>query len=338
MLEAVDGKEQSLLIRWLPHGRAFSVIDKNRFVNEVLPQYFPKQNDYTSFQRQLNTYGFLRLYRDDDGYYHELFLRSRPSLVNLIPRPARAIYSSRQTFDPGSEPDLYAMTWLPDVALLETSAISNDSGMGNEARLSPQPPTGPPFPPSSRMPRPTRRNAPQIPNVEDPFTAIRRAMLQSYDESSTGKDSSGRSGTMPVEASNATQPSSVPDPNTGVSQYPRAAAEIDERLHDTATLEHPTRQVLGMFTGDINTSNTPENNQYWLHNQSALDATNYESSQHRNIANTAAERVDLEMMSDFDCGTKLSEWVDFLQDVDLDSSSSNTDEQKPPATHEEQEM
>jgi HSF-type DNA-binding len=92
MLKAVDGTQHSLLIRWLPHGRAFVVLEANRFAAEVLPTYFPSQTKFTSFQRQLNIYGFLRCVRVDDGYYHELFLRGRPVLATLIPRLSQGPY------------------------------------------------------------------------------------------------------------------------------------------------------------------------------------------------------------------------------------------------------
>jgi len=53
----------------------------------LLHRYF-RQTKLTSFQRQLNLYGFLRLNasRERGGYYHELFLRGREDLPKIMLR------------------------------------------------------------------------------------------------------------------------------------------------------------------------------------------------------------------------------------------------------------
>jgi HSF-type DNA-binding len=114
MLESVHESGLASIVRWLPHGRAFAVLNKAAFT-EVLKRYFPIQTEYSSFQRQLNIYGFFRLARERmDVYYHELFLRGRPAMASLIPRSLTGRYSVRRKYDPGTEPDFDAMVWLPD--------------------------------------------------------------------------------------------------------------------------------------------------------------------------------------------------------------------------------
>lgn len=163
MLESVDGTPHSLLVRWLPHGRSFMVFDTTRFAVEVLQLYFPSQSKFTSFQRQLNIYGFLRCISVDDGYYHELFLRGRPALVSLIPRRSYGHHPSRRAFDPTSEPNFYAMAWLPDIAVAMNktgSGVANgatDHAMildGAHPSVSLRS-----CPPSSQMPRPVRNHS-----------------------------------------------------------------------------------------------------------------------------------------------------------------------------------
>ena len=71
-----------------PHGRCFIVHKPKEFVSKVMPSYF-RQSKLTSFQRQLNLYGFSRITagRDRGGYYHELFLRDRLFLCqNMVSR------------------------------------------------------------------------------------------------------------------------------------------------------------------------------------------------------------------------------------------------------------
>jgi hypothetical protein len=84
MLSTVDRDD---IVSWQPHGRCFAVHKPKEFVSEIMPVYF-KQTKLTSFQRQLNLYGFCRLTsgRDRGAYYHELFLRGRPFLCKRMMR------------------------------------------------------------------------------------------------------------------------------------------------------------------------------------------------------------------------------------------------------------
>ncbi len=55
----LDNKDVKL-IHWSPDGEAFRVADSNAFSKHVLPNYF-KHNNWQSFIRQLNIYGFMKL-------------------------------------------------------------------------------------------------------------------------------------------------------------------------------------------------------------------------------------------------------------------------------------
>ena len=70
-----------------PHGRCFVVHKPKEFVADVMPTYF-RQSKLTSFQRQLNLYGFTRITKGPDrgGYYHELFLRHKLFLCGTMVR------------------------------------------------------------------------------------------------------------------------------------------------------------------------------------------------------------------------------------------------------------
>ena len=68
MLEEQAGEG---VISFFSHGRAFGVQNPRRFVEEVMPKYF-KQSKISSFQRQLNLYGFRRLTTGPDKGGKEL--------------------------------------------------------------------------------------------------------------------------------------------------------------------------------------------------------------------------------------------------------------------------
>ena len=112
MLTLAEVDEYDSICSWEPHGRAFAVHSREKFVKKVLPRFF-RQSHFASFQRQLNLYGFQRLSSssirrssvDKDPtssgdasrsavgasavaavYYHPMFLRTRHDLCLDIQR------------------------------------------------------------------------------------------------------------------------------------------------------------------------------------------------------------------------------------------------------------
>jgi len=117
MLEDASRAGLNNIIAWKSHGRAFCVHDIPGFVELILPKYF-KQSKWTSFQRQLNKYGFKRISKgvDTGSYYHELFLRGIPTLSLDIQRK-NIKGSDSADFKP--DPDFYKM---PNVGIFPTIA------------------------------------------------------------------------------------------------------------------------------------------------------------------------------------------------------------------------
>ena len=111
-------RESGSIVEWLPHGRAFIVRKSEEFTSIIMPKYF-RQTKITSFQRQLNLYGFRRITQgaDSGAYYHELFLRGRPNLCAQMVRTKVKGTGHKQPSDATSEPNFYtSKTFLLQIA------------------------------------------------------------------------------------------------------------------------------------------------------------------------------------------------------------------------------
>lgn len=100
------------LIRWSDDGKSFIVLDEDEFARTLIPELF-KHNNYASFVRQLNMYGFHKTVNITDGslrqsekarkgvkppsmYSHPYFRRNRPDLLWLIQKPTGKSTSTKR--------------------------------------------------------------------------------------------------------------------------------------------------------------------------------------------------------------------------------------------------
>ena len=136
MLLEIEEAGEGWVASFLPHGRAFRIHKPEVFQQTILPRYFGNTK-WKSFCRQLQMYGFLRVSSGNDdagGYYHELFLKTRPSLCRYMHRTtnrrqnqgaaantpgspptaasAAAVAAANKRND-GQDPDFYSMQALP---------------------------------------------------------------------------------------------------------------------------------------------------------------------------------------------------------------------------------
>eukprot|EP00527_Entomoneis_sp_CCMP2396_P001572 CAMPEP_0198145346 /NCGR_PEP_ID=MMETSP1443-20131203/22830_1 /TAXON_ID=186043 /ORGANISM="Entomoneis sp., Strain CCMP2396" /LENGTH=281 /DNA_ID=CAMNT_0043808961 /DNA_START=28 /DNA_END=870 /DNA_ORIENTATION=+ len=121
MLDQVDNDGHGSIMSWQPHGRCF-VIHKPEVVDHILAKYF-KFSKRSTFQRQLNLYGFKRITAgpDKQGYYHEKFLRGRAFLVAQITRMRIKGKGHRAKANPNQEPDFWSMPWVKPLSQSTTN-------------------------------------------------------------------------------------------------------------------------------------------------------------------------------------------------------------------------
>ncbi|KAG7348075.1 HSF-type DNA-binding protein [Nitzschia inconspicua] len=137
VLEQVEMDGFAHVISWQPHGRCFCIHKPKEFTNVVMPRYF-RQTKLTSFQRQLNLYGFQRLTSgpDSGGYYHELFLRYKAFLCKRMVRTKVKGTKFKAASSPEQEPNFYIMapvTVTPQNSDCDHSE-NDDSSAGHDSQ------------------------------------------------------------------------------------------------------------------------------------------------------------------------------------------------------------
>ena len=90
LYDIINDDKNKKSIHWNEDGTCIIISNVTKFSNEVLPKYY-KHNNYSSFIRQLNMYGFQKcqgVLKDGEKFEHEKFKKNftKEQINNLITR------------------------------------------------------------------------------------------------------------------------------------------------------------------------------------------------------------------------------------------------------------
>ncbi|KAK4743759.1 hypothetical protein SAY87_010071 [Trapa incisa] len=83
--QMVDDPSTDAVVSWSQSNNSFIVLNPLELASELLPKFF-KHNNYSSFIRQLNIYGFRKIDAEQWKFANENFIRGRPHLLLNIHR------------------------------------------------------------------------------------------------------------------------------------------------------------------------------------------------------------------------------------------------------------
>jgi len=156
LLQAEENQEHC---RWTDNGKSFTIWNPDNFAKEVIPRYF-RHNNFSSFIRQLNQYGFQKLRPDLWEFGHSDFRRGDFGRLKLVERRSLKSSSSAKVDSPDS--------------VVQSSKLPS----GEDSRRT--------------MGSTEVKSAAQVPSVEDLHKGVRQTVDQSWGSSANRLSNTSR--------------------------------------------------------------------------------------------------------------------------------------------------
>ncbi len=87
LMAILDEDQYCDVLRWMPDGKAFTIVDPKRFTKEFMPKFFNIRN-MSSFVRKLTRWGFARVHEKEtlnsDIFKHSDFQQGKPCMCREI--------------------------------------------------------------------------------------------------------------------------------------------------------------------------------------------------------------------------------------------------------------
>ncbi|XP_078432729.1 heat stress transcription factor A-5-like isoform X2 [Wolffia australiana] len=128
--DMIEDESTDEIVSWSDGGDSFVVWNSPEFARVLLPTYF-KHNNFSSFIRQLNTYGFRKIDPERWEFANEDFVRGKKHLLKNIHR-RKPVFSHSQPPGGGPDPDRAALEDETDRLAREKTSLEATLARGKD--------------------------------------------------------------------------------------------------------------------------------------------------------------------------------------------------------------